>query len=117
MKYCSIFANYIYETVTREAMKSECTFKHGACLVYKNKIIAQGYNKYIYNKVNDKQRRYTIHAEVDCVAKIPPKAFDSTKLELYVVRINKQGDLKDSKPCNNCYNFLIRRNIHKIFFS
>jgi len=98
------------------ALKSNMQQKHGAVIVYKNKIIASGYNE-ICDYMNN---NFSIHAEVSAISKI----FYNKKLlelcDIYVVRIASitfDNCLKNSKPCKSCTNFIKKYNLRNIYYS
>jgi deoxycytidylate deaminase len=98
------------------AKQSNMNQKHGAIVVYKNKIIASGFN-YICDYMND---NYSIHAEVSAISQM----FHNKKLlelcDIYVVRIAPtiyNNCLKNSKPCNSCSKFIKKYNIRNIYYS
>jgi deoxycytidylate deaminase len=98
------------------ALKSNMQQKHGAVIVYKNKIVATGYNE-ICNYMNN---NFSIHAEVSAISKM----FYNKKLlelcDIYVVRIASvtfDNCLKNSKPCKNCTNFINKYNLRNIYYS
>jgi deoxycytidylate deaminase len=98
------------------ALKSNMQQKHGAVIVYKNKIIASGYNE-ICDYMNN---NFSIHAEVSAISKM----FYNKKLlelcDIYVVRIASitfDNCLKNSKPCRNCTNFIKKYNLRNIYYS
>jgi deoxycytidylate deaminase len=98
------------------AKQSNMNQKHGAIVVYKNKIIASGFN-YICDYMND---NYSIHAEVSAISQM----FHNKKLlelcDVYVVRIAPtlyNNCLKNSKPCNSCSKFIKKYNIRNIYYS
>ena len=98
------------------ALKSNMLQKHGAVIVYKNKIIASGYNQ-ICSYMNN---NYSIHAEVSAISKL----FYNKKLlelcDIYVVRIASatfDNCLKNSKPCKSCTNFINKYNLKNIYYS
>ncbi len=98
------------------AEKSQMQQKHGAVIVYKNKIIATGYN-YICSYMNN---NYSIHAEVSAISQV----FYNKKLleecDIYVVRIASpmfNYCLKNSKPCKNCTCFIRKYNLRNIYYS
>lgn len=39
------------------------------------------------------------------------------KIDLYVVRVNRNGELLDSRPCAECLNAMKSAEIHKVFYS
>lgn len=90
--------------------------KHGAVIVYKNKIIACGFN-HITNSLND---NFSIHAEVDVISKLFKQKQILDECDIYVVRIatNRFNNcLKMSKPCEKCTNFINKYNIRRIYYS
>lgn len=98
------------------ALKSNMQQKHGAVIVYKNKIVATGYNE-ICDYMNN---NFSIHAEVSAISKM----FYNKKLlelcDIYVVRIASvtfDNCLKNSKPCKNCTNFINKYNLRNIYYS
>lgn len=97
------------------AKHSNMNQKHGAIVVYKNKIIASGFN-YICDYMNN---NYSIHAEVSAISQM----FHNKKLlelcDIYVVRIAPAFNncLKNSKPCRNCTNFIKKYNLRNIYYS
>ncbi len=110
---------FINEAI-KQAMLSQIEHKHGCVIVYKNKIIAKGHNRYIYNCYNNTKTLNSLHAEMVCVSqckKYAKKIFPQSTL--IVVRIKNEllehkikNDqnlyqdfkhlLKLSKPCCIC---------------
>ena len=98
------------------ALKSNMQQKHGAVIVYKNKILATGYNV----RCDYMNENYSIHAEVSAITKL----FYNKKLlelcDIYVVRIAGtpyENCLKNSKPCKSCTNFIKKHNLRNIYYS
>lgn len=98
------------------ALKSNMQQKHGAVVVYKNKIIASGYNE----RCDYMNENYSIHAEVSAISKL----FYNKKLlelcDIYVVRnagASFDNCLKNSKPCKSCTNFIKKYNLRNIYYS
>jgi deoxycytidylate deaminase len=134
---------YYLEISKNIASKSnvECA-KHSAILVYNDKIISVGINKYILSKFNSwhsnlyfrnnleykkkfKINRnfdaFTIHAEIDVFknvySKYPKNILIHMDLVLYVVRFQNNCGLGLSKPCEKCQKFLKQFKNLKIYFS
>jgi len=53
------------------------------------------------------------HAEMSAIISLQGKKADT----LLVVRVGKDGTLRDSKPCKYCYEFILRSGIKKIYYS
>tara|TARA_Y100000389_G_scaffold170165_1_gene176960 strand:- start:1285 stop:1878 length:594 start_codon:yes stop_codon:yes gene_type:complete len=111
--------NYFFNEAKNEAKKSILNHKHGCVIIFRNEIIARGYNKVI--NFNNKYK--SIHAEMDALTKLSniPK-FNNKNIRrnciLYVVRIqNGSNNLKMSKPCVNCTNNIIKNNIGLTYYS
>jgi len=87
--------------------------KHGAIIVYKDKIIASGYNYYMGD--------FSIHAEVAAISKIKKKQKHILRdCDIYVVRIGPKSlnnPLKYSRPCPNCQDTIIKNNIKNAYYS
>lgn len=106
---------FLYEAA-EIAKQSNMLQKHGAIIVYKNKIIASGYN-YICDYMNN---NYSIHAEVAAISQM----FYNKKIlefcDIYVVRIapaSYDNCLKNSKPCSTCSKFIKKYNLRNIYYS
>jgi len=87
--------------------------KHGSIIVYKDKIIASGYNYYMGD--------FSIHAEVAAISKIKKKQKHILcDCDIYVVRIGPKSfnnPLKYSRPCPNCQDTIIKNNIKNAYYS
>ena len=86
--------------------------KHGAIIVYKDKIIASGYNYYMGD--------FSIHAEVAAISKIKKQKHILRDCDIYVVRIGPKSfnnPLKYSRPCPNCQDTIIKNNIKNAYYS
>ena len=54
---------------------------------------------------------YGLHAEMDAIRRLPPKTHKRQILvDLVVVRVSKNGSLKNSAPCYKCIEHLNRLN-------
>lgn len=56
-----------------------------------------------------------IHAELDCVLKLDKE--DLSDYNILVLRIDNNGKLNMSKPCNGCQSLLNQFNINQIWYS
>lgn len=100
-----------------EAKKSlHSSFKHGAVLYNGKNIISQGHNK----DVNKHYIFRSLHAEMAAVRnakQLKLKKNDKNHLIMFVVRINKSGNLCHSKPCSHCQQIMKSYGIQKVCFS
>jgi deoxycytidylate deaminase len=105
---------YYLNIAAKIAIKSPMfNHKHGAIIVYKDRIIGTGYNYYMAD--------FSIHAEVAAIASIHKKQKHIlSECDIYVVRIGPDrfnNPLKYSRPCTNCSNTIIKNNIKNAFYS
>ena len=94
--------------------------KHGCVVLHHGKIMSSGYN---YDKVQYKHKnkyKYgctntscSTHAEMSAILSLKGKKANA----LLVIRVGNDGTLRDSKPCQYCYEFIHRIGIRKIYFS
>ena len=108
------------EIAIEQSLKSDMQHRHGAVIVYRNKVVAFGYNRMIWNNRNC---FYARHAEVDALKDFFIRKLDKRILKdctMYVIRIGKASmdyPTKLSKPCKNCYNYIKKSGIKKVYFS
>jgi deoxycytidylate deaminase len=105
----------------------------GAILVYKNKVIASGWNtqktspiQYKYNiyRENLKKDNYfsandhlpCIHAEMKCLIDSKDMNIDWSKVSLFVYR-ESCGKTRLCRPCLSCEKALKDRNIKNIYYT
>ena len=100
-----------------EAQKSNYKHRHG-CIIFKgNHIIARGYNEIRYCKrLKWKYRKWinSLHAEQKTIL------FSQAivrKCSLLVIRINKNNELLNSKPCKMCQSLIYDVGIVKTYYS
>lgn len=94
--------------------RSEYMYKLGCCVVSKNRIVAEGYNKVkTHPKANNAY--YMIHAEFDAIKKLPYNVHHS--LYAYVCRINKLGILSNAMPCPDCQRMLIQHGVKYVWYT
>lgn len=67
-------------------------------------------NKYKYGCTNTS---CSTHAEMSAILSLKGKKANA----LLVIRVGKDGSLRDSKPCQYCYEFINKIGIKKIYFS
>lgn len=111
------------EECVKTALKSDFkkkNYRHGAILVYNGHIIGRGVNQNVwlegYERYNEFQ---SIHAEVHCLLRMKNK--HNVKIlrnsEMYVCRLNRQGQLLMSKPCKTCQKFIASFGIKTVWYS
>ncbi len=99
------------------AMKSPCDRQYGCLIVYRNKIIATGYNYYITysicNQYSYMINKYTIHAEKDAIMKIKNKSILS-KCKIYIGKI-VNNKINHCMSCQMCSNLLQKYKCYKTY--
>jgi deoxycytidylate deaminase len=103
--------NILFNTIQKSNMNS----KYACAIVYRNKIISIGINRYkIFEITSDYEtNKYSIHAEKDAIMKVKDKNI-LKYCKIYIVKI-KNGQLEQGIPCPMCYNLLKKYNINKIY--
>lgn len=109
--------NYLNIAAKLAAKSPVYIHKHGAIIVYKDKIISSGYNYYIKDVI-------CMHAEANAIYKINKKYKSIlNECDIYVVRIGPyslksfNNPLKYSRPCLKCENTIIKNNIKNVYYS
>jgi len=102
------------DIASKIALKSPVyTHKHGAIIIYKDKIIASGFNYYVGD--------FSIHAEVAAISHVKKKQrYILNECDIYIVRIGPDSldnPLKYSRPCPNCQNTIKKYNIKNAYYS
>lgn len=107
MKFSSIIDHFRFLCMGREDR-----YCHVAGLIKSNsKLIKYAFND--YNRQYKGRKVITaLHAEQNCVV-----CSNSKNCKLIVVRFDKNGNLKDSKPCSYCKNHLIKNGFKHIYCS
>jgi deoxycytidylate deaminase len=81
------------------ASSSTLQQRHGACLFLKDKIVSLGVNKQVCN--------WSVHAEIDALLMAKSNTKPKFKgLDIFIIRIGKGFDLRNSRPCQSCINKL-----------
>lgn len=109
------------ELAARIAQQTEFKeYKHGAVLVRAGAVINTSCNKNKYkawaNQFRKKQRGHaTVHAEIGAILGLDRSVTEGATI--YVVRVGKCGDLKNSKPCPMCEAAMQYVGIKKVVYS
>jgi deoxycytidylate deaminase len=91
--------------------------KHGSVIVKGGRVISTGVNKErshprIVSSEHIKDH-CSVHAEVDAIK----KAKDVSGATIYVARVNRRGEQRDSRPCSRCYEAIKSSGIKKIVYT
>lgn len=101
---------------------------HFAFAWKKNELLSIGQNrpnfpnskalKFAKRFKTQRQIKYPyLHAEIDMISKIWSKIYIDNNIKVCVIRINKNGELQNSKPCKSCAAVFKALNIHKVWWT
>lgn len=93
---------------TAKNSEHDC-FKHGAVLIKGGSVLNVAYNKQQFNRFGNRFRdrscgHATHHAELGAVLGLDKNLTQGATI--YVVRVNKEGVFRNSKPCDMCHEVL-----------
>jgi deoxycytidylate deaminase len=97
------------ELAEEAASRSGQYQRHGAVVVHNGKVVSSGFNK----STGRHPGMHTLHAEMAAIK----MCNNPTDSHVYVVRVNSQGKLANSRPCVRCHNFMIKRGISRVWWS
>jgi hypothetical protein len=92
----------------------------------KNKLLAIGQNDpeqpsvkalRLSKKFHTNLKYPYLHAEADLISRLWGKHYIDSKLKVVVVRLNRHGELRQSKPCKRCDKILKALDVNKIWWS
>jgi tRNA(Arg) A34 adenosine deaminase TadA len=108
------------ELAAQSALQSDFCHKHGAILVHGGAVINTSFNKTVYNSFANRFRRLqdghgTRHAEIGVVLGLARSTTNNA--DIYVVRVNNQGNWRLSYPCPMCIDVAKFVGIKRIIYS
>lgn len=95
-------------------------FKHAAVLVHHGVVLNSSSNKdkacsFGSRFRSPKKGRATLHAELGAILNMPRSStFNS---DVYVVRVNAEGEYRNSKPCEMCQEAMRFCGVNRVFYS
>ena len=105
----------------RVAQQGSCEkTSHGAVLVKGGNIINAARNKWSYSSFGKRFRERdkgisTLHAELAVVLNLDRSITQGT--DIYVVRVDRAGEFRMSKPCSMCESALKHVGIKRIYYT
>jgi len=109
---------WFFDLAKAQARRSDVKyFHHGAVLARKSKIIETGFNHYVSNHDSCYIEYSALHAERDVIEKALKRGCALRGATIYVVRVNKRGQLRNSKPCQECAKLILEHGIRRVFYS
>ena len=92
-------------------------YHHHCSGIYRNgKNLCIGYN-HLRNCYNGKCVCFSTHAEMDVIHKALRHNMDLNNCTIAVIRMGRDGTLKNSRPCNHCLDSMKFHRIKKIMYS
>ena len=93
--------------------------------IFKNGKLRYLGNNHLRNSYNNECVCFSTHAEMDVLHKVLKdhctrsfKEFiDLKKYSIVVVRIGRDGHIKNSRPCNQCLEIMCKYHIKKVIYS
>lgn len=108
----------IIDIAKEEACKSSHKARMGCVIFNKKTIISKSYNSALKSrkKLHPKYQKwdYSVHAELDAIIKA---RHDLKGCSLLIVRLNKNNELRMSKPCHHCMKYIEHVGIKNIFYT
>jgi pyrimidine deaminase RibD-like protein len=93
-------------------------FKHGAILVKNGEIISEGHNQMrgqaSITATAHSWRASFLHAEEVALKNAGTAANGAV---LYVARVGRSGDIRNSKPCVRCASKIARAGVRRVVFT
>lgn len=93
----------------------------------RNTLIGIGQNDYGLNhkalkfarlfNVEERMKWPSLHAEISLFSKLWGKHYIDSSLKLVVIRLNKNGELQNSRPCHSCIQVIKALGVEKIWYS
>lgn len=116
-KECTEKQRSFFRKAMHVAQSSQCAnHRHGAIIVKGKEIISEGFNHKSWHLCH----KFSVHAEVDALYKVPHNKKLLSQCDMYVVRIGNESlgyPLKYSKPCPGCTKAILKSGLRRVFYS
>ena len=94
--------------------------RHGAVLIKGGSVKNVSFNKDKHSSFGDRFRdknrgHATVHAELGCILGLSRNVTSGS--DLYVCRINKNGEFRYSKPCSMCHDALKHVGVKRVYYT
>lgn len=100
------------------ATKSNARNTHGAVIVKGGRVVGTGYNRNRNHPMivspEHIKTNCSIHAEESAIR---DAGYDVKNAVIYVARVSKNGEDRDSKPCPRCSNLINESGIKRIVYT
>lgn len=108
----------LIDSAIRIARNGDHKQRVGCVIFDKKRILSKGHNlcQRSVKKLHRKFQRWegSVHAEVDAIIHARTELKGTS---LLVVRINRKGELRLSKPCHHCMKYIKYVGIKKVYYS
>lgn len=119
---------HFFKLAKNASMFSDFPRQHiGAILVYKNRVIAVGWNTTKENPIQKKYNQYrgfdtdvcvnSLHAEMMCLIKARKLNIEWSKASLFIYRSFKNGKNAIARPCEACMQAIKDYGIKNIYYT
>ena len=100
------------------SLTSDLFQRHGAVIVKNGRVLALGVNKQKNADINtpdavDAPEYFTVHAEADAIN----RCANTEGATIYIARINKNGEERFSRPCDNCAETIRKAGIRTVIYT
>ncbi len=94
--------------------------RHVAVLVKGGSVLNTSFNKDSFTSFGNRFRDHgrgpaTVHAEIGSVLGLAREA--TTGSDVYVCRINRKGQFRNSKPCSMCHEVLRHVGVKRVYYT
>jgi hypothetical protein len=110
----------------KEERNTKNKFFHFAFGYKKNKLLAIGQNNpekthtqalLLARRFNTELEHPFLHAETDLISRLWGKYYIDSSFKMVIIRLNKRGELRCSKPCDRCDQIIKSLGIKKVWWS
>ncbi len=110
----------------KEERNTKNKFFHFAFGYRKNKLLAIGQNNpekthtqalVLARRFNTELEHPFLHAETDLISRLWGKYYIDSSLKMVIIRLNKRGELRCSRPCERCDQIIKSLGIKRVWWS
>lgn len=102
----------------KQAAASELHQQHGAVIVKNRRVLSVGINKQknadiVTPHAINRAEYFTVHAEIDAIN----RCANTEGATIYIARVNKNGEERFSRPCDNCAKAIREAGIRVVIYT
>tara|TARA_B100001029_G_C14936851_1_gene380923 strand:- start:289 stop:621 length:333 start_codon:yes stop_codon:yes gene_type:complete len=110
-----MLSDKLIQQAINEAKKSNMLQKHGAIIIYRNKVVSRGHNHFIKYRRYKNGKYKSIHAEIMAIRDLP-SSYIISKCKMIVVRFIS-GHMRLSLPCKHCQKIIKKHKVLAVYHS